>query len=147
MRFLTENKRGGAGAGGGRHGKPMRAVEPVEPLPPRRPRPIPPGHAFKADLDLAELDERRRPGMTWPGKSYEISKNHIAFRSRRMCYLGRSLLALVHLVDDTPVPLFGEVIASEYDGDGLYRTVIGLMELPDEEPIKTWIAGQAGRGS
>lgn len=143
MGFVTDKRHGG----GSRNGRlSLRTPEQLEPMPPRKPKPVPAGHSFKAELDLAELDERRRPGMTWPGKSHEISKNHLTFRSRRMCYMGRYLLAMVHLVDDTPVPLFGEVIASDYDGDGLYRTSIALVELPEEEPIKEWIQSQTGRG-
>ena len=100
--------------------------------------------AFKAEMDITELDDRRRASLTWPGRGVEISGSQLVFRSRRMCYAGRSLCFAVHLVDDRPVPLFGEVASSEYDGDGLYKTVLSLLPLPEDESIKVWLAGVSG---
>src|ERR1043165_3069714 len=76
------------------------------------------GMKFDAELDLCELDERDRPGPTWTGKGRELSRSGMVFRSRRMCYPGRRVLAAVHLIDDMPVPLFGRVASCDYDGDG-----------------------------
>lgn len=97
------------------------------------------GVAFRAEIDLAELDDRGRPGATWAGRSFEISRAQLVFRSRRMCYEARELLVAVHLVDDKPTPLFGIVDKSEYDGDGLYRTVLSLKRLPETDAARTWI--------
>jgi hypothetical protein len=94
---------------------------------------------FKADIDLTELDGRGRPGPGWAGKSCEISRNHIVFRSRRLCYEEREIVVAVHLIDDRPAPLFGRVTKCEYDGDGLYRTVLTLAPVPHEESIKAWL--------
>lgn len=102
---------------------------------------------FRADLDLAELDDRRRPGASWIGRGIELSRSHLSLRSKRMCYAGRLLLVAVHMVDDRPVPLFGQVRDCEYDGDGLYRTEITLLEMPDEEPIRAWIKTRGALGS
>jgi hypothetical protein len=101
---------------------------------------------FRAELDLAELDERGRPGATWNGKALEISRAHLVFRSRRMCYEGRELLVAVHLIDDRPTPLSGTVTKSEYDGDGLYRTHLNLQRLPDTDAVSLWTANLLPRG-
>lgn len=94
---------------------------------------------FRADLDLAELDDRHRPGMSWAGRGIELSRSSLTFKSRRLCYEGRRIVAAVHLVDDRPVPLFGVVSKSEYDGEGQYRTSISLQTLPEEEPVRNWV--------
>jgi hypothetical protein len=96
--------------------------------------------AFRAELDLAELDDRGRPGSIWTGRATEISRALLIVRSRRMCYEGRELLVAVHLVDDKPTALYGIVDKSEYDGDGLYRTAINLQRLPQTDAIRTWIS-------
>lgn len=100
---------------------------------------------FRADLDLAELDDRHRPGMSWMGRGIELSRSSLTFRSRRLCYEGRRIVAAVHLVDDRPVPLFGVVSKSEYDGEGQYRTSITLHALPDEDPVRNWVHHVAER--
>ncbi|MBX3358738.1 MAG: hypothetical protein KF745_09940 [Phycisphaeraceae bacterium] len=94
---------------------------------------------FSAELDLAELDGRRRPGMPWIGHGIEISRSELVFLSRKMCYEERLLLVAVHLIDDRPVPLFGSVNGCEYYGEGLYRTSLSLQELPEEDPVRAWI--------
>jgi hypothetical protein len=102
-------------------------------------------HAFRAELDIAELDSRGRPGPAWSGRAVELSRSHLAFRSRRMCYEGRELLIAVHLIDDRPTPLFGAVSKSDYDGDGLYRTVIDLQHPPENDAVAAWINTLAPR--
>src|SRR5690349_42405 len=92
----------------------------------------PEGSPFHAELDMAELDDRRKPGGVWIGRGVSLSRSHLMFRSRRMCYEGRLLLVLVHLVDERPAPLFGRVLTSEYDADGQYRTALELMLMPAE---------------
>lgn len=100
---------------------------------------------FKAELDLAELDERGRPGPMWAGRATELSRSQLMFRSRKMCYDGRELMIAVHLVDDRPVALYGVVHRSEYDGDGLYATVVDLATLPETDAIHAWVAALAPR--
>lgn len=102
---------------------------------------------FRAELDIAELDDRRRPGASWTARGIELSRSHLTFRSKRMCYATRFLLIAVHMVDDRPVPLFGQVRLCEYDSDGLYRTEITLHEVPDEDPIGRWLKGRGANGS
>ena len=108
------------------------------------PRPPPPKKSstlkFDAELDLSELDDRDRPGPPWAGKGRELSRSNMVFRSRRMCYPGRRILAAVHLIDDKPVPLFGKVLTCEYDGDGLYRVELELQKAPDRTDINAWAA-------
>ncbi|MEX2219296.1 MAG: hypothetical protein WD749_11135 [Phycisphaerales bacterium] len=117
---------------------------PDDPPPPPRPR-RPAGVRFDADLDLCELDDRERPGPTWTGKGRELSRSHLIFRSRRMCYPGRRILAAVHLIDDQPVALFGRVCSCDYDGDGLYRVEIELLKVPERPEIADWPALRARR--
>lgn len=104
-----------------------------------------PSFPFKADLDIAELDERGRPGATWQAKASELSRSHMVFRSRRMCYEGRELLVAVHLVDDRPMAMFGTVHKSEYDGDGLYKTTINLGQLPETDAAHAWVSSLVPR--
>jgi hypothetical protein len=87
----------------------------------------------------AELDDRRKPGGVWVGRGFSLSRSHLTFRSRRMCYQGRQLLVLVHLVDDKPAPLFGQVRSCDYDSEGMHRTVLELMALPLEAEVQAWI--------
>jgi hypothetical protein len=112
-----------------------------EPSPPPRTRKAA-GVRFDADLDLCELDDRERPGPTWTGKGRELSRSHLAIRTRRMCYPGRRVLAAVHLIDSEPVPLFGRVVACDYDTDGLYRVEIELQRVPERPEITAWVGSQ-----
>ncbi len=126
---------------------------PARPLPSNIPPPQPPEpdaprrHLFSAEIDLTELDARLRPGLSWSGRAIEISRSHLVFRSRRMCYEERRLLIAVHLIDASPVALYGEVVGCDYDGEGLYRTDLALMNVPELEVISDWIASRAARGT
>ena len=60
-----------------------------------------------------------------------------------MCYPGRRVLAAVHLIDSEPVPLFGRVVACDYDTDGLYRVELELLPIPERPEIAAWVAIQA----
>jgi hypothetical protein len=122
---------------------------PPSPAPTPAPRPEPqrkpaanPTVTFRAEIDVTELDDRFRPGPLWAGRACDLSRSQMSFRSRRMCYPGRRLIVLVHLVDDRPVPLAGTVVKSDYDGDALYRTYLALEELPDSEAVRAWVSAQ-----
>lgn len=95
--------------------------------------------AFRAELDITEIDGRGRPGTVWTGRAIDLSRSSLTFRSRRMCYDGRELLMAIHLVDDRPVPLFGMISGCEYDGDGLYRTHVNLLPIPQTDAIRAWV--------
>lgn len=97
------------------------------------------GHRFEAELDVAELDDRGRPVSTWGARGRELNRSGLAFMSRRMCYPGRHVVVAVHLIDSSPVPLFGRVLACEYEGDGLCRVELELLEVPEERPIRDWL--------
>jgi hypothetical protein len=94
---------------------------------------------FDAELDLCELDDRERPGPTWAGKGKELSRSHLSIRTRRMCYPGKRVLAAVHLIDSEPVPLFGKVVACDYDTDGMYRVELELLKIPERAEIGAWV--------
>jgi hypothetical protein len=111
-----------------------------EPSPPPAPPAVrPKAHRFDTDLDLCEIDDRDRPGPKWTGRAVEVSRSHLVFRTRRMCYAGRRVLAAVHLVDAEPMPLAGRVYACEYDGDGLYKVGIDLEPVPLGPAIRAWL--------
>ncbi|MBX3316939.1 MAG: hypothetical protein KF902_08780 [Phycisphaeraceae bacterium] len=97
------------------------------------------GHRFEAELDVAELDDRGRPVSTWGARGRELDRSVLIFMSRRMCYPGRHVVVAVHLIDSTPVPLFGRVRACEYEGDGLCRVELDLLEVPEDRPIRDWL--------
>lgn len=123
----------------------------VAPEPPRLghtpdPRPTAGVFSFKAELDLAELDARGRPGPSWPGRGMDISRGALWFRSRKLCYPDRELLLAVHLVDDQPTPLCGLVAKCDYDGEGLYVTHLKLKSLPRSDLVKQWLLGLHPRG-
>ena len=101
-------------------------------------QPRPNGNRFHADIDLAELDERERPGMTWQAKASELSRSNLVLISRRMCYVGRSLAVAIHLIDDRPVPLLGRVVSCEYNDDGLYRIDIDLLKIEEGHAVYEW---------
>jgi hypothetical protein len=97
------------------------------------------GARFDAELDVCELDERGRPGLTWPAQARELSRSRLAFRSRRMCYIGRRLLIAIHLIDDRPAALAGRVAHCSYDSDGMYRVELELTRLATRPDILAWI--------
>lgn len=97
------------------------------------------GVPFAAELDVCELDERERPGVTWSARARELSRSSLTFRSRRMCYVGRLLLVAVHLIDDHPAPLFGEVTLCDYEGEGEYEIQIGLLPVPQRPEVHLWL--------
>ncbi|MFN0131008.1 MAG: hypothetical protein ACKVW3_00495 [Phycisphaerales bacterium] len=100
---------------------------------------------FEAELDVCELDDRERPGPTWAARGRELGRSHIVFRSRRMCYQGRRVLVAVHLVDDTPLPLFGQVSKCDYDGEGQYRVELELLRVPERAEVSAWLSSKGGR--
>ncbi|MFG0328044.1 MAG: hypothetical protein ACF8SC_12350 [Phycisphaerales bacterium JB037] len=101
--------------------------------------PRPKGHPFEAEMDAADLDDRRRPGPTFIVRGIELSRSHVVISSRRMCYVGREVLLAVHLVDNEPMGLMGRVVSCDYAGIGCYRIDIDLQELPKEAPIREWL--------
>lgn len=124
------------------------AFEPDEPAPPqkrRRGKARPQGRPFDAELDASEIDERFRPGPVWTARARELSRSHLVLGSRRMCYVGRLVILAIHMIDAEPTPLFGRVIECEYDGEGLYRLDIDLLEIPDHREIKLWIEARGGK--
>jgi hypothetical protein len=97
---------------------------------------------FTAEVDLAELDERDRPGPAWSAQCRHISRSQLVVTSRRMCYEGRLLLAAIHLVDDRPTPLCGQVMRCEYDSDGLHLILLDLRPIPDRLDVAAWFDGR-----
>ncbi len=104
----------------------------------------PDGHRFQAELEVSEIDERNRPGPAWAAKSIELSKSHLVFLSRRMCYPGRVLAVAVHLIDDRPVPLLGRVVSCGYCDDGAYKVDLDLSRIPDGHSIYEWAVSRNG---
>jgi hypothetical protein len=109
------------------------------------PAPVPrsktPGHPFRADVDIAEIDDRARPGPAWAARTHTLSRSHLVILSRRMSYPKRIMLVAVHLIDAKPTPLMGRVVECEYHADGLYRIMLELIALPESEVIAQWFAG------
>ncbi len=101
-------------------------------------QPRPHGNRFLAEIDLAELDERERPGMTWQARSSELGRSHFVLTSRRMCYVGRHLAIAIHLIDDRPVPLLGRVVSCDYTDDGLYRIDLDLLKIDEGHAVYEW---------
>jgi hypothetical protein len=109
------------------------------------PAPAPPkkvqGHPFKADIDVAEIDDRARPGPAWAARTHSLCRSHLVIHSRRMSYPNRIMLIAVHLIDARPTPLMGRVQECEYHADGLYRIVLELIPLPESEVLAQWFGG------
>jgi len=114
---------------------------------PKRPPAPRHGAPFPAELDLTEIDTHGKPMLTFVGRACELSGTHMSFRSRRMCYPSRHVIAAVHLVDDQPVPLYGEVESSEYDGKGMCLTWVKLLEMPDNPDIQDWLRSNGIKGA
>ncbi len=114
------------------------------PAPPPRvsePNPAQPGgtRPFGAELDACEIDERGRPETVWTARARELGRGSLVFLSRRMCYPGRRLVLLIHLIDSKPAPLYGLVQGCEYEAEGLYRVDLRLMPLPDSGRLRDWV--------
>ena len=99
----------------------------------------PAGHVFEAELDIAEIDERGRPDHPWIARARLLSRSNIVIRSRRMCYLGREVILAIHLIDGSPVGLYGRIESCDYDGDGQYVVDIDLISLPDRPELHAWV--------
>lgn len=99
----------------------------------------PKGLNFVAEIDVAEVDERGRPGSTFAARARELSRSSLVFSSRRMGFVGRLVIVAVHRIDDRPAPLFGKIVACDYDTDGLYRIDIDLLPTPEGRDIKVWL--------
>lgn len=142
---LPETMRGAAPESIERHASPPAE----EPAPTQPPRPRRGGddqrRSFTTEVDMCEIDDRGRPEAPWAARARELSRSEIVISSRRMCYTGRQVLVLIHLVDHTPVAIFGVVEACEYDGEGQYRVEIGLLEMPTNRHIREWIAARSGK--
>jgi hypothetical protein len=96
------------------------------------------GYTFRAELDLAELDDRLRPGPAWASRAELISRSHMVVLSRKMSYVGRLIAVAVHLIDSEPTPLLGRVTECEYHADGLYRIVLELLPMPKFLHLTRW---------
>jgi len=107
---------------------------------PTKPRPT--GMRFQALIDLAELDERGRPGPVSPAKGRELSRANLVMASRKLVYPGRLVGMAVHLIDDRPVPLMGRVYSCVYDADGLYRVDIDLLPVEEHPEVREWALGR-----
>lgn len=106
---------------------------------PRAATPLrPAGLRFRADLTLSELDDRGRPGPDWSARALELSRSSLVVRSRRLCYLKRTLAVAIHLIDDKPVPLMGTVKACDYLADGEYRVDLDLAKMAPDSPVYEW---------
>lgn len=99
-------------------------------------------HPFNAEIDATELDERWRPGSTWTAKGRGLGRSHLVLQSRRMTYVGRVIVAAVHLIDSEPVALMGRVSVCEYEQEGLYRIELELLPIPEQGPIREWVAAK-----
>jgi hypothetical protein len=102
----------------------------------------PEGHEFVAEVDIAEVDERRRPGGKWPARTHRLSRSSLVIMSRRMCYTDVQLIILIHLIDDEPTPLMAKVVGCEYASEGLYRIDADLLPVPRDPDFRAWIARQ-----
>ncbi|MEL7472743.1 MAG: hypothetical protein AAGK04_05435 [Planctomycetota bacterium] len=135
----------------------MAAAKPTGPAPkaplspPQRPAPTRPGkrgdrpvgYRFEAAVEVSQLDDRARPGPTWSARAMRLSRSNLVFTARRMCYVDAALVLAVHLIDSTPVRLFGMVHHCEYEGDGLYRVDIDLMEPPESAELDEWVRSRS----
>jgi hypothetical protein len=131
-----------------RNNIPVQAAKPapvehwgIGPDPVQLPKPVARGHPFRADVDMAELDDRARPGIAWAARTMSLSRSHLTLLSRRMSYPKRVMLVAVHLIDAKPTPLMGRVTECEYHADGVYRIVLELIPLPESEVLAQWFAG------
>jgi hypothetical protein len=97
------------------------------------------GHRFNAELDVAEIDDRSRPGLAWSARGRELSCSQLVLLSRRMVHVGRLLLVAVHLIDDRPTPLFGKVAECEYESEGMHRIVLDFLPMPESESLRSWV--------
>lgn len=127
---------------------------PSERSQPRRRRPR--GRRFAADLEIAELDDRGRPCTSWMAKARSLSGSNIVFHSRRMVYIHRVIVIMVHMVDEEPVALLAKVHTCDYDSEGLCRVDADLLAIPEEGPVARGIAemrklakslSESGRGA
>ena len=97
------------------------------------------GQKFDANLEVAEVDDRGRPQHAWLARAQKLSRSNIVFRSRRMCYIGREIILAIHLIDGSPVGLYGRVNSCDYDGDGQYVVDVDLVTLPNRPELHAWI--------
>ncbi len=100
---------------------------------------------FIAEIDASEIDDRGRPETVWSARAMELGRGRLVFLSRRMCYPGRRLIVMIHLIDHRPAPLHGLVHACEYEADGLYRVELRLLPMPHEGRLREWVDSISSR--
>jgi hypothetical protein len=109
------------------------------------PSPFPGGRPFRADVDMAELDSRGRPGATWTAHSQHLGRGNLSVLTRRVAYEGSTLVVAVHLLDSEPTVLCGVVRACDYVGEGIHRLILDLQPVPSVEEVTRWAMGRAPR--
>jgi hypothetical protein len=90
-------------------------------------------YPFDAELELAELDDRGKPGAPWSARARTLSRGTLSANSRRMCHADRRVLIAVHRVDDLPAVLLGRVASCRYESGGLYVIDFELLPLDAAE--------------
>ena len=56
-----------------------------------------------------------------------------------MCHAGRRLLIAIHLVDDKPIVLHGQVTNCDYDTNSQHTVSIDLEPIPNTSDVRKWI--------
>ena len=107
--------------------------------------PRPRGRPFDAEIDVAEIDDRGRPGPVFSGRAKTLSRANIVLSTRRMCYVDKELMIAVHLIDDTPIPLYGRVFSCSYDGEGRHVVDVDLLPIRDERSMRAWAESLANK--
>jgi hypothetical protein len=107
--------------------------------------PFPGGRRFEAEVDVAELDDRGRPGPAWIARTEFLSRGNVSLLSRRMVYANATLILAIHLLDAEPTLLAGTVVSCEYAGDGCNRLVLNLVPTPRTDDVSRWSLGRVSR--
>ncbi|MCE7974563.1 MAG: hypothetical protein DYG92_09640 [Leptolyngbya sp. PLA1] len=106
------------------------------------PPPFENGRQFRADADVAELDDKGRPGLAWAVTTTHLGRANLSISSRRLVYEGRVLVLAVHLLDATPTLLCGRVKSCTYAGESSHLIVMDLLPTPADETITRWLMGR-----
>lgn len=53
--------------------------------------------------------------------------------------MNREVVLAIHLIDGSPVGLYGRIESCDYDGDGQYLVDIDLISLPNRPELHAWV--------
>ena len=93
---------------------------------------------FTTRVWVHELDDSNAPGEGHVADAADISRSGMGFRSRRMYYIGRTIVIILTLSTERK-PMFGIVRSSRYTYGGQHHVGVEFCAKPPGDRLHAWI--------